>query len=76
VRSTATRPSPQLCRRLWHDRYSGIVEDVIAGLEDIAAEQGSSDPEVVLRNYLSEDRARRLRRESMREKLSNAFGTS
>lgn len=68
------RPSPQLCRRFWYDRYSETLQDVIAGLEDIAAEQGSSDPEVVLRNYLSEDRARRLRRESMREKLADAFG--
>jgi site-specific recombinase XerD len=67
------RPSPQLCRRFWYDRYSETLQDVIAGLEDIAAEQGSSDPEVVLKNYLSDDRARRLRRESMREKLAEAF---
>jgi len=67
------RPSPQLCRRFWYDRYSETLEDVVAGLEDVAAEQGSSDPEVVLRNYLSEDRVRRLRRESMREKLAAGF---
>ena len=67
------RPSPQLCRRFWYDRYSETLEEVIAGLDEIAAEQGSSDPEVVLRNYLSEDRARRLRREAMREKLADAF---
>lgn len=67
------RPSPQLCRRFWYDRYSETLQEVIGGLEEIAAEQGSSDPEVVLRNYLSEDRARRLRRESMRENLSEAF---
>ncbi|WP_323677337.1 tyrosine-type recombinase/integrase [Halorubellus sp. PRR65] len=67
------RPSPQLCRRFWYDRYSETLQDVIAGLEDIAAEQGSSDPEVVLNNYLSEDRARRLRRDAMRERLAAAF---
>jgi hypothetical protein len=67
------RPSPQLCRRFWYDRYSETLEEVIAGLDDIAAEQGRSDPEVVLRNYLSVDRARRLRREAMREKLAEAF---
>jgi site-specific recombinase XerD len=67
------RPSPQLARRFWYDRYSETLEGVIAGLEDVAAEQGSSDPEVVLRNYLSDDRARRLRRESMRAKLADVF---
>jgi len=67
------RPSPQLCRRFWYDRYSETLEEVIVGLDEIAAEQGSSDPELVLRNYLSEDRARRLRREAMREKLAVAF---
>ncbi|WP_227134684.1 tyrosine-type recombinase/integrase [Halorubellus salinus] len=70
------RPSPQLCRRFWYDRYSETLQDIITGLEDIAAEQGSSDPQVVLKNYLSDDRARKLRRESMREKLADAFGTS
>ncbi|MFC6954970.1 tyrosine-type recombinase/integrase [Halorubellus litoreus] len=67
------RPSPQLCRRFWYDKYSETLEEVISGLEDIAAEQGSSDPEVVLQNYLSEDRARRLRRDAMRERLAAAF---
>lgn len=33
----------------------------------MAAEQGSSDPNVVVENYLGEEEARKRRRESMRE---------
>jgi len=70
------RPSPQLCRRFWYDRYSETLEAVVAGLEGVAADQGSADPSVVLQNYLSEDRARQLRRDAMREKLAAAFEPS
>ncbi|USZ69827.1 site-specific integrase (plasmid) [Halorussus salilacus] len=68
------RPSPQLCRRFWYDTYTSVLEAVLEGVEDIAAEQGSSDPRVVMSNYLSDERARRLRREFMREELRTAFG--
>ena len=67
------RPSPQLCRRFWYDTYSAALEGVLEGLEAIADEQGSSDPGVVMRNYLSESRARDLRREHMRTRLEAAF---
>jgi site-specific recombinase XerD len=67
------RPSPQLCRRYWYDTYTSVLESVMEGLEDIAAEQGSDDPRVVLSNYLSEERSRQVRREFMRSELAEAF---
>ena len=70
------RPSPQLCRRFWYDTYTAVLEGVLDGVEEIAAEQGSSDPQVVMQNYLSESRSRRMRREFMREQLAIAFGDS
>ncbi|EJN57368.1 tyrosine-type recombinase/integrase [Halogranum rubrum] len=68
------RPSPQLCRRFWYDTYTAVLEGVLEGVEEIAAEQGSSDPQVVMQNYLSDSRSRRVRREFMREQLTEAFG--
>jgi site-specific recombinase XerD len=68
------RPSPQLCRRFWYDTYTAVLEGVLEGVEEIAAEQGSSDPQVVMQNYLSDSRSRRVRREFMREQLTKAFG--
>ena len=67
------RPSPQLCRRYWDDTYTSVLEAVMEGLEDIAAEQGSDDPRVVLSNYLSESRSRQVRRQFMRSELAEAF---
>jgi len=67
------RPSPQLCRRFWYDTYTSVLEGVLEGIEDIATEQGSNDPQVVMRNYLSDSRSRRVRREFMREQLDAAF---
>lgn len=67
------RPSPQLCRRFWYDTYSSALEGVLEGIEEIASEQGSSDPKVVMQNYLSESRSRQLRREFMRDQLKQAF---
>ncbi|WP_132058726.1 tyrosine-type recombinase/integrase [Halorussus amylolyticus] len=67
------RPSPQLCRRFWYDTYTSVLEAVLEGLEDIAAEQGSDDPRVVMSNYLSDERARKVRREFMQEELRAAF---
>nr|WP_303647873.1 hypothetical protein [Haloarchaeobius amylolyticus] len=66
-------PVPQMGRRFWYDAYSSSHRVVVEGLSEVAAEQGSESPEVVLQSYLSEDRARSLRREHMRERLSDAF---
>jgi len=70
------RPSPQLCRRFWYDAYTAVLEGVLEGVEEIAAEQGSSDPKVIMENYLSDTRSRRVRREFMREKLTKISTTT
>ncbi|MFC6837967.1 tyrosine-type recombinase/integrase [Halomarina ordinaria] len=69
------RPSPQLCRRFWYDAYTAALGQVLDGIGEIAAEQGSSDASVVHENYLSDERARRTRREFMRTRLAAAFET-
>jgi len=66
-------PAPKMGRRFWYDAYSSSLDVVLGSLDEIAAEQGSSSADVVLRNYLSESRARDLRREYMREQLAGAF---
>lgn len=66
-------PAPKMGRRFWYDAYSSSLEVVLGSLDEIAAEQGSSSADVVLRNYLSESRARDLRRQHMRERLAAAF---
>lgn len=66
-------PAPKLGRRFWYDAYSASLDVVLGSLDEIAADQGSSSPEVVLRDYLSESRVRDLRREYMREQLATAF---
>ncbi|WP_101296853.1 tyrosine-type recombinase/integrase [Halegenticoccus soli] len=66
-------PSPKMGRRFWYDAYSSSLDVVLGSLDEIASEQGSSSAEVVLRNYLSDSRARQLRREHMRERLAEAF---
>ncbi|WP_435182081.1 tyrosine-type recombinase/integrase [Halorussus sp. AFM4] len=67
------KPVPQMGRRFWYDRYSSSMDAVTEGIEGVAAEQGSSSPEVVLQNYLSDERARKLRREYMRQELATVF---
>ena len=66
-------PSPKMGRRFWYDAYASSLDVVLKSLDEIAAEQGSSSADVVLRNYLSDARARRLRREYMRDRLADAF---
>lgn len=63
------RPSPQLCRRFWYDTYTAVLE----GVEEIAAKQGSSDPQVVMQSYLPDSRSRQLRREFMHEQRMGIF---
>ena len=61
-------------RRFWYTTYNEAVKQMMAGLEGIAADQGSSSTEIVSQNYLSEAEKRRYRRESMHEELSEVFG--
>ncbi|WP_224337777.1 tyrosine-type recombinase/integrase [Haloprofundus halobius] len=68
-------PAPKMGRRFWYDAYASSLDVVLGSLDEIAAEQGSSSAEVVLQNYLSDARARQLRRDYMRERLAEAFET-
>ena len=67
------KPVPQMGRRFWYDAYSSALDIVLEGIDEIAAEQGSSSPDVILQNYLSDERLRTLRRDQMRERLAAAF---
>lgn len=68
------KPVPQMARRFWYDAYSATQEAILEEVGEIAAEQGSTSAEVVVQEYLSPERRRRLRREYMRERLDEAFG--
>jgi hypothetical protein len=68
------KPVPQMARRFWYDAYSATQEAILEEVGEIAAEQGSASAEVVLQEYLSPERRRRLRRDYMRERLAEAFG--
>lgn len=65
---------PHMGRRFWYDAYSQTTEELLAHVQDIAEEQGSTSAKVVFEDYLSDERKRELRREFMREKLAAAFG--
>lgn len=67
------KPVPGMGRRFWYDAYSSSLSVILDELEAVAAEQGSSSAEVILTNYLSEERLRRLRRDHMRGRLAEAF---
>jgi site-specific recombinase XerD len=66
-------PTSKMGRRFWYSAYADAVETVIERLQSVAHEQGSSDPMVVFRNYLSEEKRREYLREAMRDRLAEAF---
>lgn len=74
VRVDGALPVPKMGRRFWYETYTGAVEAVVEEISGIAADQGSSDPSVVVQNYLSEERRREQRRERMRSTLDTVFG--
>lgn len=68
---------PHMGRRFWFDAYTSTIEELVEHqIEAVADEQGSASASVVWEDYLTEDRRRELLRGFMREKLSNAFGSS
>lgn len=73
VRVYGDKPTSKMGRRFWYTTYNQAMDDLLENLDVIAAEQGSSDPSVVLKNYLSEAERREYRREFMRERLAEAF---
>ena len=68
-------PTAKMGRRFWYTTYNEAVKEMLAGLEGVAADQGSASAEIVSQNYLSEAEKRRYRRESMRDELRTVFGS-
>lgn len=66
-------PTSKMGRRFWYSAYADAVETVIERLQSVAHEQGSSDPMVVFRNYLSEEKRREYLRNAMYDRLAEAF---
>ena len=73
VRVRGDQPTSKTGRRFRYTTYNQAMTDLHENLDVIAGEQGSSDPSVVLKNYLSEAEQRKYRREFMRERLAEAF---
>lgn len=76
VRVDGDLPTSKMGRRFWYRTYLEATKDLARQLEPIAADQGSSDEQVVVRNYLSEADRRRYRREFMRDRLADVFESS
>ena len=73
VRVRGGLPTSKMGRRFWYSAYADAVEIVIERLQSVAHEQGSSDPMVVFRNYLSEEKRREYLRDAMYDRLAEAF---
>lgn len=73
VRVRGQMPTSKMGRRFWYTTYLESQTDLLENLDAIAADQGSSDPSVVLKNYLSERERRQYRRKFMRARLAAAF---
>jgi integrase len=66
-------PKAKMGRRFWYNSYQEAVSELLDQLDEIAAEQGSDSAEVVMANYLSEERRRNHRRDAMRDTLKSVF---
>lgn len=69
-------PTPKMGRRFWYSIYGDAVRRIAEQYTPIAEDQGSSDPSVIIDNYLSEAERRKHRRETMQGELSNLFESS
>ena len=69
-------PTPKMGRRFWYSIYGDAVRQIADRYTPIAEDQGSSDPSVVLDNYLSETERRKHRREAMYGELADLFDNS
>ncbi|MFW5905681.1 MAG: tyrosine-type recombinase/integrase, partial [archaeon] len=67
------RPTPHACRRFWYNAYQDAMQDLREQVAPVAADQGSSSAAVVVDKYLSEEQARRARRDAMRDRLAAVF---
>jgi integrase len=70
VTITDRTPTPKMGRRFWYAIYGDAVRQIAERYMPIAEDQGSSDPGVVLDNYLSEAERRKHRREAMHDELA------
>ena len=68
------QPTPHACRRFWYNVYQDAMQDLQEQVAPMAADQGSSSAAVVVDKYLSEEQARRARRDAMRDRLAEVFG--
>ncbi|AGB40037.1 tyrosine-type recombinase/integrase [Natronococcus occultus] len=66
-------PTSKMGRRFWYTTYMEAQKQLLENLDVIAGDQGSSDANVVLENYLSEAERRKYRREFMHEQLADVF---
>jgi len=73
VRVDGDLPHPHQGRRFWYDAYRDAVADLIDLAQEIADDQGASDPRTVYENYWSEQRRRALRRDAMKDRLRKTF---
>lgn len=64
-------PTPKMGRRFWYSLYGDAVRQLAERYTPIAEDQGSSDPGVILDNYLSETERRKHRRKIMHDELAN-----
>jgi integrase len=69
-------PTPKMGRRFWYSLYGDAVRQIAERYTPVAEDQGSSDPGVVLDNYLSEADRRKHRREAMHDELAGLFSDS
>lgn len=67
-------PTPKMGRRFWYTLYGDAVRQLTERYAPIADDQGSTDPGVVLDNYLSESERRTHRRDAMHEALTAVLG--
>jgi len=73
VRVDGAVPTPKMGRRFWYATYVDATAAMLEQVGEIAGDQGSASPEVVVGNYLSEERRRAVRRRFMRRALDEAF---
>jgi len=50
-------------QHFWYDAYSSSLDVILGSLNEIPSKKGSVSADVVLQNYLSDSRPRKLRRE-------------
>ncbi len=76
VRVRGETPTSKMGRRFWYTTYLGSQTQLLENLDEIVEDQGSSNANVVLKNYLLEGERWECRINHIRERLAKAFGGS